>query len=131
MITFLLLISLLLFKPGGLTNVVFAIQMCRVTSVHPPSGALLQGTVVVEVVVVAVIGTEHHAIVRRVEFVTGVIAEVVAAESISSIAAEVISVCEAVLVGFRSNFEHVVVSIPGERRPQRGSKLVLWSIFVE
>lgn len=101
--------------------------MCRVTFVHPPAGALLQGTVPMEVVIVAVEGTEHHAIVRRVEFVTGVIAELMAGKSISSITTEVVSVCEAVLVGFRSNFEHVVVSIPGERRAQRGLKLVLWS----
>lgn len=77
----------------GLTSVVFAVQMGSVASVHPPAGAFLLRTVALIPVVVTVVGAELHAVVGRVEFVTGVGTEVKAVESISSVAAIVKSIC--------------------------------------
>lgn len=82
-----------------LTSVVFAIQMCSVTFVHPPAGALLLSAVLIEIVVVIVEGAELHAVVGREELVTGVVTKAKATESVSSIAAKVIGVCQTVLVG--------------------------------
>lgn len=90
------------------------------TPVHPPAGAVLLSTVAIILVIVLVEGTELHAIVRRVELVTGIITKVEAIESISSITAKVVAVCQTVIVSLCSNSEHGVVGIPGRRRPQRG-----------
>lgn len=95
------------------------------TSVHPPAGAVLQSTVAIVLVIVLVVGAELDAVVRGEELVAGIIPEVKAIESISSVAAEVVAVCQAVHVGLRSNPEHGVVGIPEARRPQRGFMLVL------
>lgn len=102
----------------SLTLIVFAVQMCGMAPVHPPAGAILQSAVVIEPVVIVVKGAELHAIVGRVELVAGVVAKVVAGESISGITAKVEPVHQTVLVGLGSDFEHVVVGIPGEG-PQR------------
>ena len=116
------------FWPRALTLVVSAVQMCSMTSVHPPAGAVLQSTVAVVLVVVLVDGTELHAVVRRVELVAGVIAKVEAIESISGVATKVVAVRQAVFVGLWSNSEHVVVGIPGETRPQRELTLVVCNL---
>lgn len=102
---------------GVLTSVVFAIQMGSVASVHPPAGALLLGAVAVVLVVVVVVGAELHAVVGRGVFVAGVGAKVEAVEGVSSVAAKEKAVHQAVLVGLRSDSEHVVVGVPaGQRR---------------
>lgn len=102
---------------GVLTSVVFAIQMGSVASVHPPAGALLLGAVAMVLVVVVVEGAELHAVVGRGVFVAGVGAKVEAVEGVSSVAAKVKAVHQAVLVGLRSDSEHVVVGVPaGQRR---------------
>lgn len=68
------------------------------TSVHPPSRAILQSTVAIISVIVLVKGTELHAIVRCEELVARVVAKVKAVESISSITAHVESISQTVLV---------------------------------
>lgn len=90
--------------------------MCSVASVHPPAGAVLLSTVAVVLVVVLVVGAELHAVVRRVELVTGIVSKVEAIESISSIAAKVVAVCQAVVVDLWPNSEHGVISIPKGHR---------------
>lgn len=82
--------------------------------VHPPAGAILQSAVAIELVVIAVEGTELHAVVGRVELVAWIVAKVVTGESISGIAAIVEPVHQTVLVGLGSDSEHVVVGITGE-----------------
>lgn len=90
------------------------------TSVHPPAGAVLQSTVAIVLVVVLVDGAELHAVVRRVELVAGIVAKVEAVESIPGVATKVVAVRQTVLVGLRSNSEHVVVGIPGETKATEG-----------
>lgn len=102
-------------KLYSLTLVVFAIQMCSVAPVHPPAGAVLEGTVPVERVVIVVEGAKLPAVVGRVELVAGIVTEVKASKGIASVTAKVEAVHQAVLVGLRSNPEHGVVGIPGER----------------
>ena len=98
-----------------LTWVIFAIEVASVASVHPPSRRILEGTVAVVLVVVAVGGAELHAIVNGVSLVTSVIPEVKAIEGVSCIAAEVVAICQTVLILLCSNSEHGVVGIPGEK----------------
>lgn len=99
-----------------LTGVVFAIKMGSVASVHPPTGSVLLSTVAFEPVVVTVEGAELHAVVGCERFVAGVASKVITVECIPSVAAKVKPVCEAVLVGLRSNSEHVVVGISAGHR---------------
>lgn len=81
------------------TLVVFAVQVCSMASVHPPAGAVLLGTVAVVLVVVLVEGAELHAVVGRVELVTGIVSEVKAGEGVSRVAAKVEAVGQAIHVG--------------------------------
>lgn len=98
-------------------------------TVHPPARPLLQGTVFLKLVIVFIRCTELHAIVRCVEFVTGVISEIKAVESIPSISTKVISVRQTVCVDFWSNFECGIISIPDKRKMfsfiPNGYKLVI------
>jgi len=81
-------------------------------AVHPPTRPFLQGTVFPELVIVFVRCTELHAIVGCVEFVTGIVAKVVAIKGITSISTKVISIRQAVCINFWSKFESGVVGIP-------------------
>ena len=83
-------------------------------SVHPPSGAILEGTVAVVLVVVVVGGAELHAVVNGVGLVTRV-PEVKAFEGVSCIAGKVVAVGQTVLILLWSNSENGVVGIPGEK----------------
>jgi len=108
-------------SPRGLTLVVFAVQMCRVASVHPPAGAVLLSAAALVLVVVLVHGAELHAVVRRVELVAGIVAEIEAVESVSRVTAEEVAVRQAVHVALGAHAEHGVVGIPWEAtREERG-----------
>lgn len=98
---------------------VFSIEMSSMAAVHPPAGPFLQGTVLCELVIVFVRCTELHAIVRCVEFVTGIVAKVITIKGITGISAKVISVRQAVEINFWSKFESGVVGIPEKARQTR------------
>ena len=98
-----------------LTRVVFAVEVAGMASVHPPSGAILEGTVAVVHVVVVVGSAELHAVVNGVGLVTRVVPEVKAIEGVSCIAGKVVAVGQTVLILLWSNSEHGVVGIPGEK----------------
>ena len=97
-----------------LTRIVFAVEVAGMASVHPPSGAILEGTVAVVLVVVVVGGAELHAVVNGVGLVTHV-PEVKAIEGVSCIAGKVVAVGQTVLILLWSNSENGVVGIPGEK----------------
>lgn len=99
-------------KGVRVTLIVFSIEMSSMAAVHPPAGPFLQGTVFHELVVVFVRCTELHAIVRCVEFVTGIVAKVITIKGITSISTKEISVRQAVGINFWSKFESGVVGIP-------------------
>lgn len=96
----------------GFTLVVFSVEMSSMAAVHPPARPFLQGTVFMELVVVFVRCTELHAIVRCVEFVTGIITKVMTIKGITSISTKEIRISQAVRINFWSKFESGVVGIP-------------------
>ena len=98
------------------TLIVPAVQVASMASVHPPSGAVLEGTVAVIPVVVVVRGAELHASVRGVDLVTRILPEVKAIEGVSRSATKVVGIVETVLVLLCSNSEHGVVGMPGGGR---------------
>lgn len=100
--------------------------MSSMTSVHPPARAVLLSAVAVVPVIVVVESAELHAVVGCVELVTGVVSKVKAIESIPCITAKVVTVGETVFVSRRANSEHVVVSIPGEKRPRQQRNRKTW-----
>lgn len=84
-------------------------------SVHPPSRAVLEGTVAIKFVVVFVVSTKLHAVVRCEELVTRVISKVKAIKSVSCITTKVVAIGQTVHVNLGPHSEHGIVSIPDKK----------------
>lgn len=80
------------------------------TSIHPPSRSILLSTVSSEVVIVVIIGTEPHAIMRGKGFVTWIVSKIKAIKGIPGFATEKVGVSQSILVIFTSHFEYSIVS---------------------
>lgn len=80
------------------------------TSIHPPSRSILLSTVASEVIIVVVIGTEPHAIVRGKGFVTGIISKIKAIKGIPGFTTDKVGISQSILVLFTSHFEYSIVS---------------------
>lgn len=85
------------------------------TSIHPPPRSILLSTVAFIVIVVIVIGTEPHAIVVGVGFITWVIPKIESIEGIPGVTPDEVGVGQSVLVLFTPHSEHSVVSSAGNR----------------
>lgn len=95
-------------------------------AVHPPTRPILLSTVSLELVVVSVSCTELHAIVRRVEFVTGIVTKVVTIEGIASISTKVISIRQAVSINFWPKLESGIVCI--SEKVRRICNTIYWPL---
>lgn len=80
------------------------------TSVHPPSRSILLSTIALKVIIVAIIGTESHAIMEGIGFVTWIISKIKAIKGISSFATNKVCIGQSVLVLFSSHFEYSIIS---------------------
>lgn len=98
-----------------LTYIIFAIEVASMASVHPPPRAVLLGTVAIIVIIVIIVGTEPHAVVVGVGFITWVISKVISIKGIPSITPNEVGISQSILVFLTSHSEHSVVSGAVER----------------
>lgn len=93
-----------------LTYIIFAIEVTSMASIHPPPRSVLLSTVAFVVVIVVIMGTEPHAIVVGVGFITWVIPKIVSIKGIPSVTPDEVGISQSILVLFTSHSEYSVVS---------------------
>lgn len=80
------------------------------TSIHPPSRPILLSTVAFIAIIVIIMGTELHAIVVGVGFITWVISKMISIKGIPGFTTDEVGVSQSILVFFTSHSEYSIVS---------------------